>query len=72
MLGIVKRKANLGVKVNSSSTHASVEKRDTEVATEEVADVSTKRETTSSSSGNAHNSLSLLEAYSDSSDNDSS
>lgn len=74
LLGIVKRKTNLGVKVNSSSTHAGVEKRDIEVASEEVADVSRKstNETTSSSSGNAQNSLSLLGAYSDSSDNDSS
>ncbi|XP_076643913.1 splicing factor YJU2 isoform X2 [Halictus rubicundus] len=82
LLGIVKRKTNLGVKVNSTSTHSSTEKEEAQAATAKEPVASTneksnsdtnaiKTETGDSKSSNTHNALSLLGAYSDSSENDS-
>nr|XP_033334017.1 splicing factor YJU2 [Megalopta genalis] len=77
LLGIVKRKTNLGVKVNSSSTQSSTEKDEAQTAAGSTDKTSTnksstsKSETTDSKTSNANNALSLLGAYSDSSENDS-
>ncbi|KZC07759.1 Coiled-coil domain-containing protein 94 [Dufourea novaeangliae] len=81
LLGIVKRKTNLGVKVNSNSSHSSTVEKE-QSRTEKETGTSTQGKSNSdtetnrsgkidSSSGNTHNALSLLGAYSDSSDNDS-
>ncbi|KAK1130241.1 hypothetical protein K0M31_018380 [Melipona bicolor] len=80
-LGIVKKKTNLvNTKVNSNSTVTSTDKEKTETVTRKEADSSMGKSTnlninTSESmynpTGNSNNGLSLLGAYSGSSDNDS-
>ena len=81
LLGIVKKKTNLvNTKVNSKSTITSTDKEKTETVTREEADASKEKstnlkintsESTYNSTGNNNNGLSLLGAYSGSSDNDS-
>ncbi|XP_031833994.1 splicing factor YJU2 [Nomia melanderi] len=82
ILAIVKRKTNLGVKVNSSSPHSNTEKEEAQTETVEETIAPTKNnsnnnvnvsksETADSKLNNTHNALSLLGAYSDSSENDS-
>ncbi|XP_076166931.1 uncharacterized protein LOC143146506 isoform X2 [Ptiloglossa arizonensis] len=82
LLGIVKIKTNLGIKVNPSSTQISAEEQQPRTLTDQEKDAFTEEksnknanaimfENTNNSSGNAHNALSLLGAYSGSSDNDS-
>ncbi|XP_043514519.1 splicing factor YJU2 isoform X2 [Frieseomelitta varia] len=81
LLGIVKKKINLvNTKVNSNSTITSTDKEKTETVTREETDASMEKSTNLNistfesmynSTGNSNNGLSLLGAYSDSSDNDS-
>ncbi|XP_043250445.1 splicing factor YJU2 [Colletes gigas] len=82
LLGIVKRKTNLGVKVNATSTNISIEEQQPRTVIEKEKDASTEErsiksaneitsESTNNSAGNNRNALSLLGAYSGSSDNDS-
>ncbi|XP_076249136.1 splicing factor YJU2 [Calliopsis andreniformis] len=82
LLGIVKRKTALGVKVNLNSTLTNIEKEESDVTNEKKMDTSLKRTTNKSvnsvalgkkntSPNNVHSSLSLLGTYSSSSDNDS-
>lgn len=73
---LVKRKTNLGVKLNVNSGQPSSKKEDqttTEksIDTKEACPVQSNSEATSGTSSSTNNGLSLLGAYTDSSDNDS-
>ncbi|XP_034181095.2 splicing factor YJU2 [Osmia lignaria lignaria] len=74
LLGIVKRKTNIGIKTSTEKQETkTVTKDETESSlkgNDKVAEVNTS-ENTNNASNNAHNGLSLLGAYSGSSDNDS-
>ncbi|CAK9811504.1 Splicing factor YJU2 [Anthophora plagiata] len=80
LLGVVKRKINVGTKVNINSTVISTEKEETQTARNKGTDASVEEskstdknasESAHNSTNNGHSGLSLLGAYSGSSDNDS-
>ncbi|OAD54162.1 Coiled-coil domain-containing protein 94 [Eufriesea mexicana] len=79
LLGIVKRKTNVGIKVNPNPAVISpdngekqtVTRKETDVSLEESKNLNTSTENAHNSTSSCHNGLSLLGAYSGSSDNDS-